>query len=132
VGSQGSDSGCAIQRIAAVLIALGLAASAGCASAQPGVGHEADLCRAAETEVSGFLEAKKRLKGPKARYVTSLKKLPKDAHVPELVNGYPLSYTRTRKGFILECRYGKDDKLTSCTMNQAGSWECRHVLVDGT
>jgi hypothetical protein len=130
VGSQGSRPGLASRRgwysLAAALVAL---AGGGCATPQPGEGREAQVCRAAETEVAGYLEAKKRLKGPKARYVTSLRKLPKDAHVPEQVNGYPLNYTRTRKGFILECRYGKEEQLTSCTLNQAGAWECRRVVA---
>jgi hypothetical protein len=107
------------------------AVMAGCASAPPGEGREAEVCRAAEIEVAGFLEAKKRGKGPKARYVASLKKLRKDVHVPDQVNGYPLVYTRTRKGFILECRYGQEDNLTSCTMNQVGKWECRRVVGGG-
>jgi hypothetical protein len=108
-----------------------LVTASACATAKPGEGHEADVCRATEMEVAGFLEAKKRGKGPKARYVSSLRKLPKDVHVPDLVNGYPLSYTRTRKGFILECRYGQEDALTSCTMNQGGKWECRRVVGGG-
>ena len=103
----------------------------GCATAPAGEGHEAEVCRAAQMEVAGYLEAKKRGKGPKSRYVRSLKALPKDVHIPEQVNGYPLDYTRTRKGFILECRYGKEDKLTSCTMNHAGKWECRRVVAGG-
>ena len=115
----------------ALATVLTVAGGAGCATAKPGEGREADVCRAAEMEVAGFLEAKKRGKGPKARYVSSLRKLPKDVHVPDLVNGYTLSYSRTRKGFILECRYGKDDGLTSCTMNQAGKWECRRVVGGG-
>ena len=129
MGSLGSDSSWSWTRATALLaLALALAALSGCASAKPGEGREAEVCRAAVMEVAGFLEAKKRSKGPKARYVSSLSKLPKDVHVPELVNGYPLGYTRTRRGFLLECRYGQQDQLTSCTLNQAGAWECRRVV----
>lgn len=133
MGSQGSrpvPAWCRIRHsFVAALATLGVLAGVGCATPHPGEGKDAQACRAAETEVAGYLEARKRLKGPKSPYVTSLKTLGKSVHVPDLVNGYPLVYTRTRKGFILECRYGKEDNVTSCTLNQAGVWECRHVVA---
>ena len=49
-----------------VLLFLLAALGPGCATAPPGEGNEANICRAAQTEVSGYLEARKRGKGPKA------------------------------------------------------------------
>jgi hypothetical protein len=120
-------------RIGAAFLAVAMITSlfAGCATTPPGEGRGAEICRAALTDVAGYLEAKKRVKGGKARYARSLKSIPKDANIPPQVNGYPLEYTRTRKGFILECRYGKPDDVTSCTMNHVGKWECRRVVGGG-
>jgi hypothetical protein len=93
-----------------------------CATA-PGKGEEAEICRAAQQELAGRVEAVKRQKG---KYPDSLEKLPKDMPVPAKVNGYPLEYWRTKKGFRLICRYGPPEDMTTCALNSIGTWNCVH------
>src|SRR4051794_1770927 len=94
------------RRFIFLLFTASVLAGAGCATTPHEISTEeqAQACQSALREVAGRLEAEKQRKH---RYPKSLARLPKTAPLPGNVNGFPLEYRRTRKGFQLVCQYEK-------------------------